>query len=183
MQKKLSIIFNIVLFISLTSATKSNAFLKEWSTTKKVGMLIGTFGLLAAGRYAENLNKDYAKKEKKPDLHMAGVKIISGATLLVGSDILLFGTNDTGSNLIKLGVFGVSLVAGSDTVAKVLKEVPCIGGLLTGPINKHGEEEKETGAAARILLTYVPLRKLALNFFGYETQKDKTTDTGNSNPF
>lgn len=155
-----------------TSFTNSFSAFNEWETSQKVVTMIGFFSLLGAGNYADNLNKEYIKKRKKPDPYMAAIKVATAATTLIGFDILVLGeTGSTGENLIKLGAFGASLFAGSDTVANILSHIPCVSGILTGPINENGEEVKETGAAARVLLTYVPLRKFALDFFGYNSKK------------
>ena len=164
--KKLSFILSFVVFASFISFSRSNAGINDWSATKKVGMIAGVCGLLGLGRYVENLNKEYAKEEKAPDAHMTTVKIVTGGALWIGSDVLLFDTHDTRDNLLKLAAFGGSLLAGTDIVANGVKHVPCLGGILTGPIDKHGAEVKDAGAAARILLTYVPLRDTLLQYFG-----------------
>jgi hypothetical protein len=166
MQKKLSFILSFMVFVSFISSSRSDAGFGDWSATKKVGMLAGVCSILGAGQYAKNLNEEYAKEKKAPDAKMTAVKIATGGLLLVGSDILLFDTHDTQDNLLKLAAFGASLLAGTDMVANGVKYIPCLGGILTGPIDKHGEETKDAGAAARVLLTYVPLRDTLLGYFG-----------------
>jgi|GEM_PF-2099343 len=173
MQKKLLFVLSTVLFFNVVSVCGVETSIKDWPTSQKIGFFIGVGALLAAGKYAEKMNAEYTKQAKKPDAKMAAVKIATAGVVLLGSDILFFNTGSMGENLIKLAVFGISLGAGSDQVAEALSYIPCIGGILTGPIDRNGAEVKEAGAAARVLLTYLPLRGLALHLFGYSDSEKK----------
>lgn len=129
----------------------------------KAAVVIAGLGTITgAGAKATQMNQDYAKNKKSPDFKMRATKAVGAAAILVGTDLLLGDTKNTKQNLAKLAAFSVSLLAITDTAANIVRELPIIGGLLTDPVDEHGKEQKDSGAYARGLLVYVPLRELAL---------------------
>ena len=157
MQKKVSLALSIMLLTGLTNSVNAT---NGWSATKKAVTVAGICCIIGAGRYVEGMNKEYANNRKDPDWQLAVAKTGAAAGLLIGTDMLL-NDHNTAENLVKIGAFTVALAAGTDTVAHAVKHIPSVGAILTGPI-VDGKEVKETGAAARIVMAYVPLRQMGL---------------------
>jgi hypothetical protein len=160
MQKKL-IALSVVLFLALNSSV---VYSTEGFNGIKTAVILGGLGsITAAGARAAKMNEEYSKKKKAPDFNMRATKAIGAACILVGADLVLGDTSNTPRNLAKLGAFSVSLLAVTDTAANIVREIPIIGGLLTDPVDEKGKEIRDSGAYARGLLVYVPLRDFALS--------------------
>jgi len=158
MQKKLSLALSFMLLTGLTNSVNAAG---GWSATKKAATIAGICIVLGGGQYVEKMNKEYADARKDPDLTLALTKTGAAAGLLIGTDMLM-NDHNTAENLVKIGAFTVALAAGSDTVAHAVKHIPSIGAILTGPI-VDGKEVKDAGAAARIVMAYIPLRQMGLD--------------------
>lgn len=156
MQKKLSLALSIMLFAGLTTSVNA-----DWSGAKKVASIAGVCLILGGGQYVDKMNKEYATERKDPDLKLALAKSTAAAAMLIGVDMLL-NDHDTAQNLVKIGAFTVALAAGTDTVAHVVNNIPSVGAILTGPI-VDGKEVKDSGAAARVIISYMGLRQWGLN--------------------
>jgi hypothetical protein len=164
MKKNLLFLLNIALlgFVNIVKADRTP--LEKIVITGVVG------GLLYGGIKAEQMNKEYSKKHKKPDLYMRGAKTLLAGGTIVGMDILL-GDNDTKQNLVKLGALSVGLFATTEPVAEIIREIPIIGGLLTDPVDEDGDEIKDFGAISRFAVTYMPLREAGLKYFCSQQKK------------
>jgi hypothetical protein len=158
MKKNLSLVVSFALLTSLTHGVNAA---NGWTSTKKIATVAGICIILGGGQYVEQLNKEYADQKKDPDLKLALAKSAAAAALLVGTDMLV-NDHDTTQNLVKIGAFTIALMAGSDTVAHAVKRIPSVGAILTGPI-VDDKEVKDSGAAARIIMAYVPLRQLGFD--------------------
>jgi len=159
MQKKLMLLS----FMIFTLLNNSLVYASEGVSGIQAAVVIAGLGTITgAGTQATKMNEEYSKKKKSPDFKMRATKAVGAAAILVGADLLLGNTKNTKENLTKLAVFSVSLFAITDTAANIVRELPIIGGLLTDPVDEHGREMKDSGAYARGLLVYVPLRQLAL---------------------
>lgn len=160
MQKKL-VALSLVLFAALNSSVVY-AGESSFSGIKAAVVLGGLGSITLAGNKATAMNEEYSKNKKAPDFKMRATKSVGAAVMLVGGDILLGNTSDTKLNLAKLAAFSVSLLAITDTAADVVRAIPLVGGLLTDPVDHHGKEVRDSGAYARGLLLYIPLRELAV---------------------
>jgi len=159
MQKKLLFLLNITLLGSTTSFVKA-----EKSVLEKICIVGGIGALVYGGNEAQQMNEEYSKKHKKPDWNMRIKKTLLSAGTIVGTDLLLADTNDTGKNLVKLGAFSFGLLATTEPVAELVRQVPIIGGLLTDPVDEDGDEIKDFGAITRFAVTYMPVRELGLKY-------------------
>jgi hypothetical protein len=176
MQRKLAFLLNVVLFGGLTSSLRADRTpLEKIAITGLVG------GLLYGGNKAQQMNEEYSKKHKKPDMKMRLTKTALAAGTIVGMDILL-GDNDTKQNLVKLGALSLGLAAATEPVANVVRQVPIIGGLLTDPVDEEGEEIKDFGAIARFAVVYVPLREAGLKIFCSKAPQNQSSKKPSSNP-
>ncbi len=161
MQKNILAILSFMLLVGSTnvSLAKDDA----WTPLKKVCIIAGVTSIATMGKYTSDMNKEYSKTNKKADLKMRTAKVIGAASLLLGTDLLTGDTSNTYKNLAKITAFGIASVAVTDTVANIVREIPGVGGLLTDPVDENGKEVKDLGAAARVLLLYVPVAALAVS--------------------
>ncbi len=162
MQKNVLAILSFVLVVG--SNNMFGAGNDQWSTLKKVGVVIGVTSMAATGKWASDMNVEYAKEGKRPDLKMRTAKLIGAAALLLGTDLLTSDTSSTHENLAKIGALAVASLAITDTAAGIVRDIPGIGGILTDTIDEDGREEKDLSAAARVVLLYVPLSVLAVKY-------------------
>ncbi len=159
MQKKLSFILSIMLLTGLTN------FVKAEDEIKKL-LIIGSLATLGYGGHClQQMNDEYSKKNKKPDMQMRLTKTALAAGSILAVDILTGDTSTTQQHLAKIGVAAIAMAATTQPVADVLRPIPLIGGLLTDPVDEDGDERKDIGAIARFALAYIPLRQLAVKCF------------------
>ena len=159
MQKKLAFLLNVALLGGLTNSLKAD------NEIKKIAIL-GSLASIGAGAYhLDNLNKEYSKKNKKPDLQMRLIKAATAAGSILAVDVLTDDTSTTKQHLAKIGVAFIAMAATTKPVADTLRPIPLLGGLLTDPIDEDGDERKDIGAIARFALAYIPLRQAVVHFF------------------
>jgi hypothetical protein len=157
MQKKLSIVLSVMLLTGLNNSVKADA-----SAIKKAVIVAGLGTIVGAGQYAANMNEEYSRNKKDPDARMRATKALGAAVTLIGADLIL-NDSSTAENLVKIGAFSLALLATTEPVANVVREVPVIGGLLTDPIDENGNEKKDFGAIARFALVFIPVRDFLLS--------------------
>lgn len=157
---------NRVLFIfSFVLCAANTSYGSEWNTLHKVGALSGLGAMLAAGNFAARQNEEYHNGCKKPDWNMRLTKALGAGIILFGTNIITQNTSDTKLNLAQLGAFTISLFAITDTAGHFISKIPMLKGILTDPLDQYGDEIKDSGAFARGMLVYVPLRIMIDKWF------------------
>lgn len=160
MQKKLSLALSIVLLTGLTNSIKA-----EGEIIKKL-IIVGSLATLGYGGHClQQMNDEYSKKNKKPDMQMRLTKTALAAGSILAVDILTGDTSTTNQHLAKIAVAAIAMAATTQPVADVLRPIPLIGGLLTDPVDEDGDERKDIGAIARFALAYIPLRQGVVKIF------------------
>jgi hypothetical protein len=158
----------LILAATIVMAATNNSF-ADTTGLQKIAIAggIGSIGL--AGKWTTDLNQEYSKQKKSPDFKMRAAKAVGAVIMLAGCDILSGDTQDTARNIAKVAAYGISLCAITDTVGDAVRHIPLVGGILTDPIDENGREMKDSGAFARGILLYVPLRALACKYFSNKT--------------
>ena len=160
MQKKLAFILNVTLLSGL-----ANAIIAKDEIRKVV--IMGSLAVLGTGgHYLQQMNDEYSRKNKKTDLKMRLTKAGLAAGSILAVDLLTGDKSSTSENIAKIAAATVAMAATTQPVADVLRPIPLIGGLLTDPVDENGDERKDIGAVARFALVYIPLRSLAVQYFG-----------------
>lgn len=177
--KKIVMLLSVVLcagsnnsLIGAQAAFNDFCNMPEFGTLRKVAAAAGIGAVLFAGNKAKQLNEEYTKEKKRPDLKMRLWKAVGGMAIIVGTDILTGDMADTRKNMIKMGAATIALFAVvTPAVAKAARHIPVVGGYLTDPykpanINKgKGERERTDGGAfIRGLLFYMPLSALGMKY-------------------
>jgi hypothetical protein len=138
------------------------------NSLKTVAGLVSVGGSVTGGLYANKLNKQYEKENKKPDTHMRLFKagaMIAAATSYHAVNLYNNKEVTTGiivENIAKLSAFTIAcLVATSDRVETFIRTNPLtnpIKGFLVDP-----QGHRDMGMLARFALAYAPLKTLFVN--------------------
>lgn len=160
MKKKLLIIVTLVFGMNNIYASES-----VWTNFQKMAGVVGIGVMLGAGQFASKQNEEYHNQNKRPNWNMRFYKALGIGSVLLATDILAHDMSDTKLNLCKLAAFTVSLLGVTDTAGNLARQLPIIGGLLADPIDKEGNEMKDSGTFMRGLLIYAPLRLTISKYF------------------
>ena len=159
MQKKLSLALTFIALAGLTNSVKAQ------DEIKKV-LIMGSLATLGYGGHClQQMNDEYSKANKKPDMNLRLTKTALAAGSILAVDILTGDTSSTSQHLAKIAVATIAMAATTQPVADALRPIPLLGGLLTDPVDEDGDERKDIGAIARFALTYIPLRQTAVKMF------------------
>lgn len=156
----------ILLILSFTLCGMNSSYGSEWSALHKVAAIGGIGVMFAAGNYASKLNEEYHSNKKRPDWQMRLCKTIGAGTILLATDMLGNNTGDTKFNLGKLAAFTISLLGITDTAGYCVRQIPILKGILADPVDDNNNEIKDSGAVARVLLLYIPLRAVISKWLG-----------------
>ena len=148
------------ILFALLCALSCSSTIRPVSTPEKIATLVTLSVTVSGGYRAEQLNEEYTRYNKRPDTHMRLIKLgLIGATAF-GLDYYLGDGKNIPRDLGRVAALGISYLATSQVVADFVKQIPVISGLLTDPIDKHGNEMTDIGAYGRGVLTYIGLREI-----------------------
>jgi hypothetical protein len=158
MQKKL--LLTLCSLSLIGSITNINTGL---STPEKIVSLVALAAIAGGGNHATELNRLYSEQGKAPDAYMRFTKTACLSTAVLGLDYFTSECN-TMQDLGKVFAYGLSLFAASPTAANIIRPIPCLGGILTDPVDRVTGEEThpDSGAYGRGLLAYIGMRELVI---------------------
>jgi hypothetical protein len=160
MQKKLLFFLNVTLLGSTTS------FVKAEGELVKLAVLGSLATIVTGGHFITQMNDDYSRMDKKPDLKLRLAKAVVAGGTFAAVDILMGDTRTTSESLAKiLAGTATTIFTTAKPLTEVLRIIPVVGGILTDPIDKQGDERKDIGAFARFALVYFALRQGAISLF------------------
>lgn len=166
-QKNVSLALSILLLTGLTN------FINAKSNLEKIALGVAVATIAGGGKYAEQMNEEYSKADKDPDLKMRCTKALVTSAAIIGIDIVSGDNTNTGRNIAKVGCVLAASLAATQLVADVVRPIPLIGGILTDPVDENGKEQKDFGALSRFALAHIALRKIVLPYFpGKSERKD-----------
>jgi len=159
MQKKLLRALTVVIIAGLGNSIQAENEIKKLA-------IVGSIATLGYGGHClQQMNDEYSKNNKKPDIQMRTTKMALAAGSIVAVDMLTGDTSTVSQDLAKIAVAAVAMAATTQPVADVLRPIPLVGGLLTDPVDEDGDERKDIGAIARFALVYIPLRYNVVQLF------------------